>query len=223
MKKTFKILRAGDKEKLKEILDLKPEEIYAVAKQPPKKDDGQSLLQVALKTGQLETADMLLDYHADVNFIESEDCCNEWRIPVIHDAIRCAIMKCRWNSKKYGTDEYELHSTKEEAENAYLILKRMFDMGADINGKDSYGNSTLERAVMDAVQILPQYSYSEDRIYSDHFKLTAALREDLSKIFRLLYDNGASISWQTRDGKTIREIWSRGPIVEFLELDNLED
>ena len=77
MQKTFKILRQGDIKTLKEILDKNPNEINAIAKQPPKKDDGQSLLQVAFKTGQYEIANLLLDYNADVNFMESEENCFE--------------------------------------------------------------------------------------------------------------------------------------------------
>ena len=78
MKKTFQAVKRGDIEAVRKILEKKPEEVYAVAKQPPKSDDGQSLLQVALKNAQVEIANLLLDYHADVNFMESEDCCNAW-------------------------------------------------------------------------------------------------------------------------------------------------
>lgn len=56
------------------------------AKQPPKKDDGQSPLQVALKNGAFDIADYLIDQGADLNFIEDASCCNEWRAPVLHDA-----------------------------------------------------------------------------------------------------------------------------------------
>ena len=74
------------------MLDKKPELISCTAKQPPKKDDGQSPLQVALKTGNFEIASYLLDLGADVNFMEADTCCNEWRAPVIHDAIVAAVM-----------------------------------------------------------------------------------------------------------------------------------
>ena len=80
MRKTFGAVRSGDVELVKAILDANPDEIHAVAKQPPKKDDGQSLLQVALKSGNLDVANLLLDYHADVDFMESEDCCNSWTL-----------------------------------------------------------------------------------------------------------------------------------------------
>lgn len=43
MQKTFKAIRNGDLDAVKVILEAHPEEINAIAKQPPKKDDGQSL------------------------------------------------------------------------------------------------------------------------------------------------------------------------------------
>ena len=122
MQKTFKAIRNGDFDTIKAILVTHPEEINAVVKQPPKKDDGQSLLQVALKTGHLDIADYLLDQNANVNYMEPVECCNEWRMPVLHDAIRCAIMSCRWNSRDYITKEYVIHSTAENATKAYNIF-----------------------------------------------------------------------------------------------------
>lgn len=44
MQKTFKTIRNGDIDTVKAILASNPEEINTIAKQPPKKDDGQSLL-----------------------------------------------------------------------------------------------------------------------------------------------------------------------------------
>ena len=61
MKKLFKAIRNGDFNEVKEIITKKPELVNCVAKQPPKKDDGQSPLQVALKTGNFEIAKYLID------------------------------------------------------------------------------------------------------------------------------------------------------------------
>ena len=60
-------------------------------------------MQVALKTGNTAIASYLLDMGADVNFIEDETCCNAWRTPVLHDAINCAVMSCRWNKTEENT------------------------------------------------------------------------------------------------------------------------
>lgn len=55
---------------MRQLLLRRPELANCAAKQPPKKDDGQSPLQVALKTCNFEVAQLLLDAGADVNFIE---------------------------------------------------------------------------------------------------------------------------------------------------------
>lgn len=219
MQKTFKILRQGDIKTLKEILDKNPNEINAIAKQPPKKDDGQSLLQVAFKTGQYEIANLLLDYNADVNFMESEEnCCNRWRAPVLHDSIRCAMFSSRTNYKKWGTTEYETKSNKADADSSYNLLKRMLELGADINAKDSCGNTTLERAILDAKQLLPRYDYSTGEIGDDRL-ITDELRFDFSRVFKLLYEYGADNNWVDRyTGKTLIEEYKCHPVSEFLNL-----
>ena len=83
MKKLFTAIRASDLEMVRQIIEKKPELVNCIAKKPPKKDDGQSPLQVALKTGNTAIANYLLDMGADVNFIEDETCCNAWRTPFI--------------------------------------------------------------------------------------------------------------------------------------------
>lgn len=218
MQKTFKAIRNGDIDTVKAIFAAHPEEINAIAKQPPKKDDGQSLLQVALKTGQLVIADYLLDQNVNVNYMEPAECCNEWRMPVLHDAIRCAIMNCRWNSRDYITKEFIVHSTADNATKAYNLLVRMLELGADITAKDSYGNSALERAVLDARQVLPIYNYSTKEV-SDNRIETEELRSDLGRIFSLLLSRGASIQWIDRvSGKTIAELYSEEPVAEFFSI-----
>lgn len=93
MKKIFKAIRDKDFDLVRTLIENKEELVNCVAKQPPKKDDGQSPLQVALKTGALDIAEYLIDCGADLNYMEDESCCNEWRTPVIHDAINAAVMK----------------------------------------------------------------------------------------------------------------------------------
>ena len=68
MKKFFVAIRHGDLYQIKELLKKNPALINCTAKQPPKKDDGQSPLQVAIKTGHFKIADYLIDVGADVNF-----------------------------------------------------------------------------------------------------------------------------------------------------------
>ena len=142
MKKLFKAIRAQDYELVKQIIEAKPELVNCTAKQPPKKDDGQSPLQVALKTGAFDIADYLINQGADLNFMEDASCCNSWRTPVVFDAITAAVMTSRWNTNtSYGG--LQVFSTLEDADRAYEILEKMLQAGADPNRTDSYGNTGI--------------------------------------------------------------------------------
>ena len=211
MKKLFTAIRASDLEMVRQIIEKKPELVNCVAKKPPKKDDGQSPLQVALKTGNTAIANYLLDMGADVNFIEDETCCNAWRTPVLHDAINCSVMSCRWNidDKYMGFKEF---STKERSVEALGVLKRMLDMGADVKALDSYGNSGLNRFALQAKQILPSYNYVEHREGNDRI-FTEELHEDLRSVLQALKDAGADDSYKaTNLGCSVRKFCSEGSI-----------
>ena len=211
MKKLFTAIRASDLETIKQIIEKKPELVNCIAKQPPKKDDGQSPLQIALKTGNTAIANYLLDHGADVNFMEDESCCNAWRTPVLHDAINCAVMLCRWNTNdKYMG--FRVFSTKDRTEEGLAVLKRMLDMGADVNALDSYGNSGLNRFALQAKQILPSFNYAEHREETDRL-FTDELHEDLKKVLQALKDAGADPSYKAPNlGYSVREFCSEGSI-----------
>ena len=176
MKKLFQAIRQGNDAAVRALLEKKPELISCTAKQPPKKDDGQSPLQVALKTGRLEIAEYLLDLGADVNFMEAEDCASGWQAPVLHDAINAAVMNSRWNENLQPTGGgVKVFHTQAEADRAFLILKRMLDLGADIRGVDSYGNTCVWRLCLQARQVLPPYNHSTCAVGSTRI-LTPELR-----------------------------------------------
>ena len=220
MKKLFQAIRQGNTAEVRELLEKKPELISCTAKQPPKKDDGQSPLQVALKTNRLEIAEYLLDLGADVNFMEAEDCASGWRAPVLHDAVNAAVMNSRWsvNSQAmYGG--IKVFHTREEADRAYLILKRMLDLGADIRGVDSYGNSCVWRVCLQARQILPAYNRTTRTLGTDRI-LTPELREDLTRIFTLLYDRGMETDYiKPGESVTVRGLYKNEPVAQFLVFD----
>ena len=220
MKKLFQAIRQGNTAAVRELLEKKPELISCTAKQPPKKDDGQSPLQVALKTNRLEIAEYLLDLGADVNFMEAEDCASGWRAPVLHDAVNAAVMNSRWsvNSQAmYGG--IKVFHTREEADRAYLILKRMLDLGADIRGVDSYGNSCVWRVCLQARQILPAYNRTTRTLGTDRI-LTPELREDLTRIFTLLYDRGMETDYiKPGESVTMRGLYKNEPVAQFLVFD----
>lgn len=127
---------------------------------------------------------------ADVNFIEADDCCNEWRMPVIQCAIQSAVMQTRWNTND-GIFGLKVFSTKEDADKSFAVLERILTMGADIKKTDSYGNTALDRAILDASQILPRIG-ADGKLSSDRL-LTKELSGDMSRIFALLKNHGAEI------------------------------
>ena len=215
MKKLFTAIRNGNIDVVKSLLAKDPGLIACTAKQPPKKDDGQSPLQVAIKSGNFEIANYLLDCGADVDFMEAEACANEWRMPVLQDAIMAAIMCCRWNAT--GPDgTMQVFSTKEKADTAYLLLKRMLNMGADVSCQDSYGNSCLERAVLDAKQILPRYNYGTKTVMPGRI-VTEELRADLERIFSLLRQAGVDFAAPDRiRNQPIYEAYAEEPVGDFL-------
>ncbi|MCI8869509.1 MAG: hypothetical protein HFF39_03030 [Lawsonibacter sp.] len=94
MKKLFTMIRRGNLEEVAAILDKKPDLISCLAKAPPKKDDGQSPLMVAIKSDNLEAAHLLLDRGADVNFA---DAVNPYGInfsaPIWYDAVGQCFMR----------------------------------------------------------------------------------------------------------------------------------
>lgn len=218
MKKLFQAIRSSDFDTVKQLLDKKPELISCTAKQPPKKDDGQSPLQVALKTGNFEIANYLLDLGADVNFMEADTCCNEWRAPVIHDAIVAAVMCSRWNvnSSLYGG--LKEFSTKEKADVAYQILERIIGLGADVNAKDSYGVSCMWRFCSQARQILPTYNHVQQKLLEDRI-FTSELKDDLSRIFCILLENGMDLEYIAPSFScSAKEMYGEEPVGYFLNL-----
>lgn len=217
MKKLFVAIRQGDIQQVKDLLQKRPELISCTAKQPPKKDDGQSPLQVAIKSGNLIIADYLLDCGADVNFIETESC-NQWKMPVIQDAIMATIMNARFlrSTYKNGEKVWEIYRTKEPFDMAFRILKRMFDLGADINSHDSYGNSCLGRAILDARQILPTIHY-QDPTWVDERPLNSELKEDLTLVFDLLLEQGADVNEvdKKKGDKSLAEYYKQECVAQF--------
>ena len=211
MKKLFTAIRKNDLAAVEELLSKNPSIISEVSHGSPKKDDRQSPLQVALKSSSAEMVNLLLDYGADVNFMEDEDSANDWRTPVLHDAINRAVMCSRWNN--VGINGFEVMSTEREADEAFEILEKMIKLGADVNGKDSYGNACLDKACLQARQILPR---SNDDCYRT---LTPELRSDLARIFRLLIESGADTAYISPNsfGKTYKESYANEPVGEFLK------
>lgn len=195
MKKLFTAIRQGDFATVTALLDKKPELIACTAKAPPKKDIGQSPLQVAIKSSNFVIAHLLLDRGADVNFMEAADCGSDWQMPVVQDAVMAAVMTTRWNAR--WPEGYRVYHTKAQADETYALLERMIRMGADLTRRDSHGRTGLDRALLSARQIIPQFHFSERRYLEDR-QLTPELDEDLMRIFNLIVTASPEVSWSHR-------------------------
>ena len=85
IKALFSALLAGKTDQAGRLLDELPALAYAVAPSTPKRDAGQSTLQVALQTGHYEIANALLKMGASIDFQEAKGR-NRW---TMRSAPRC--------------------------------------------------------------------------------------------------------------------------------------
>ena len=138
----FKAVTDGEINKVSELVENNTEYVTICNVAPPKKEDGQSGLQVAFKTGNFEIAKLLIDKRADINFIETSEI-NEWTAPVLHDCIRATIF-----------NSYTFQRDTKRFDKAFSLLELMLSKKANLKSTDSYGNNCLHRALMDARQML---------------------------------------------------------------------
>lgn len=169
----FKAVSDGDVNQVSELLDKNSEYLSVCNVAPPRKDDGQSGLQVAFKTGNFEVAKLLIDKGANVNFMESSEI-NGWTAPVLHDCIRATIF-----------NSYTLQRDTKRFDSAFSILELMLSKKADPKSTDSYGNNSLHRALLDAKQMIENPSTD---------LTNGILLQQLRKIFKELIAAGADIN-----------------------------
>lgn len=178
MKKLFTVIRQGKLDEVKNIIERKPELVNCVSGALPKKDHGQSPLQVALKTGNYEIADYLILHGADINFMEAEDKDPGLRAPILFDAINSTISSLCYNKIN-------------ESEIAFGYVKLLVEKGADVNKLASNGFDSINWAVSCAELIFESAS-----IYPD---VQDAVRKQLTRILDLLIENGADyVAWANR-------------------------
>lgn len=170
IKAFFKAIADSDINKVSELINSDKEYLRVCNVAPPKKDDGQSGLQVAFKTGNFDIAKLLIEQGADPNFIETSEI-NEWKAPVLHDSIRATIF-----------NSYTLQKDTSKFDKAFSLLQLMLDKNANPNSTDSYCNNCLHRAIMDSRQMIDNPSAD---------LTNGILLQQLRKVFKVLITAGA--------------------------------
>lgn len=160
------------------ILEKKPELVNCVSGALPKKDHGQSPLQVALKTGKYEIADYLISHGADVNFMEAEDDDPGLRAPVLFDAINATITSL-------------CYRRVDESDIAFDYVKLLIKKGADVNKSASNGFDSINWSICNA-----ELLFERPTIYPN---VQEKVREQLTRILDILIENGADyVAWANR-------------------------
>ena len=178
MKKIFTVIRQGKLDEVKMILEKKPELVNCVSGALPKKDHGQSPLQVALKTGKYEIADYLISHGADVNFMEAEDDDPGLRAPVLFDAINATITSL-------------CYRRVDESDIAFDYVKLLIEKGADVNKSASNGFDSINWSICKA-----ELLFERPTIYPN---VQEKVREQLTRILDILIENGADyVAWANR-------------------------
>ena len=186
IKAFFKAVSDGDLNEVSKLLDNRPEYLTVCNVAPPKKDDGQSGLQVAFKTGNFEIARLLIEKGADIDFMETSEI-NEWTAPVLHDCIRATIF-----------NSYTLQKDTKQFDKAYSVFELMLTKKANPNSVDSYGNNCLHRAILDARQMLdnPSTDFSN-----------GILVGQLQIIFKGLINSGADIKLESKENESAEKLY----------------
>lgn len=178
MKKLFTVIRQGKLEEVKRIIEKKPELVNCVAGVLPKKDHGQSPLQVAFKTGKYDIADYLIKHGADVNFMEVEDDDPGLRAPVLFDAINSTISEL-------------FYRRFERSDIAFSYVVKLIEEGADVNKCASNGDDAINWAITRA-----ELMFERPSVYPESQE---AVRIQLTKILDLLIENGVDyVAWAAK-------------------------
>lgn len=203
MKKLFTAIRQGDLKTVKATLNNYPEAVNEPAKAPPKKDDGLSPLQVALKTGEFDIAKYLIEQGADVNYMDPfvQGNADEWSTPVLQDAIGAVFF-----ALQDITDIDDAEEELEVVEKATEIVREILERGADPN-KLSYRTYTTTggKILEEKCDAIDRCLIGACEVYEE---LWDPVSEKLIEMLDLLLKHGADIeAWANladEDGETNR-------------------
>ncbi len=182
MNKLFKDIRHGDIEAVQAAIsknDAIVNEVYNA--KAPKKDIGQSPLQVAIKCGQFEIIELLLEKGADSDFMEDPALVPPHSVcmSVLHDAIIGVFSSLCY--KQYSDSEKYMN-----------LIKKLLENGANPNRKTSSEIFPIGTVVNNAEMILER-----KEAYPDIQEIT---KKRLFEVLDLLIKYGADKEeWLNQD------------------------
>lgn len=207
----FAAIREDNLEKVTAAIRENPETVNAVAPKNPYDTRAMSPLQVSLCTGRhREIARFLLENGADVNYRADRKLYSDAR-PVLFDAVDSAL----WNSRRYAWDgepcpplNLVWKHTAGEADETFDFLKRMVELGADVNKTDFDGRNALFEAVAEASVLCPDSE--NDGVFDPPGKpMTDEMRDDFRRVIGFLIEAGADTNAKSAFlKKTVRGYFS---------------
>lgn len=211
--KFFAFIRNDDLESIMAMVKNNPLLVNIPAPKKPLDTRYMSPLQVSLCTGwHKKIAVFLLENGADVNYIAEKKLCKDG-YPVLFDAVNAAI----WNSRRLEWDGKNIENlvwkhTKEESDEAFSFLKRMIELGSDVKKTDYYGRNVLMEAIGEINRLCPKVNQETQLDYPGH-PITDEMREDITRILRLLISSGADINNVSSFSKmSIRQHYEKEPV-----------
>jgi len=168
------------------ILDKHPDLIACLAKAPPKKDDGQSPLMVAIKSDNLEVAHLLLDRGADVNFKDAPSQPYNESAPIWLNAVGQCFLRAR----------HTVGPGPERSKGYFLLLRRLLEKDMDPNQKftSDYSCTNAWQYALNQYDYFAHDSYdSYPRIREREQQENRQLREMLKAVLDELFSHGADI------------------------------
>lgn len=191
--KIFAAIRENNLKEVKRLIVENPALVNAIAPKKPLDTPGMSPLMVSLCTGRhKEIAEFLLENGADVNYRQDRKWGSEAR-PVLFDAVNSAV----YNSRRYEWDGKPLppltlvwKHTKQDADETFYFLKRMIELGADVNQTDYYSRNALFEAISSMNMLCPSIDQRTGEYYPGKI-MTDEMREDFRRIVMLLLESGA--------------------------------
>ena len=103
------------------------------------------------------------------------------------DAVCSAVRNARRYVQDQQTGEFRWVHSKEEADLSFSFLRRMIELGADVNKTDHDGRNSLMEAIGEANKLYPIVNPETRRLY-ESLPITPEMTDDLRRICRDMFE-----------------------------------